>query len=131
MKLQRDYHGADCTLGQLLRDDGSPMCQTLELPWRDNHAQVSCIPAGQYTCALKFSPSHGYEVYWINGVPNRGAIEIHVGNTAADSKGCVLVGQARGHLGDQNAVLHSRAAFDAMMIELNGAASFPLEVTDP
>ncbi len=32
-----------------------PLVLTLELPWRDNQRNISCIPAGSYTCRQRIS----------------------------------------------------------------------------
>lgn len=127
--LQRDdMTPTEPTLGQLLREDRSVVCQTLELPWRDNHHGVSCIPTGTYAARRLWSPAHRRELFWIEGVPDRLAIELHIGNTIRDTRGCILLGQSRTHLGDQPALLHSRLAFDAFMTELADVDAFSLTV---
>ena len=89
---------------------------TLELPWRDNRAQRSCIPCGQFVCKPVSSTRFG-AVYLLQGVFGRSAILIHAGNFAGDvergfltnSRGCILVGCARGTANGQLAVLDSQA----------------------
>ena len=86
------------TFGVLYHDDW--WCFTLELPWRDNKANISCIPAGEYKVTRRYSPSFKRETYWIKDVPNRGYILIHSANFAGDTskgwhtnlKGCVTLG---------------------------------------
>lgn len=69
------------TFGRL--DFGAQSVHTLELPWRDNRRQKSCIPPGEYRCALVQSPRFG-RVYEVKGVPGRSAVLIHAANFAGD-----------------------------------------------
>ena len=66
---------------------------TLELPWKDNQQNISCIPEGKYTWQKYMSPKHG-EVLLIHQVPNRSMIEIHKGNFTTDIEGCILPGDS-------------------------------------
>jgi Family of unknown function (DUF5675) len=63
---------------------GSEYTFSLELPWRDNRPQLSCIPKGTYTCAIVNSPKFG-KVYEVKNVPNRGNVLIHSANVAGDT----------------------------------------------
>lgn len=63
---------------------GNVAIHTLELPWRDNRPQLSCIPAGTYQLAWKRSPKFGM-VYHVTSVPGRSAVLIHPANFAGDS----------------------------------------------
>lgn len=109
-RLQRSDQG---TLGKIFY--GEFQCYTLELPWRDNKRSISCIPAGSYDVKVRLSPKYG-KSYWVSDVPERSFILIHSGNWAGDVKkkfkthvnGCILLGQKRGLLGGQLAVLNSR-----------------------
>lgn len=129
MILQRDDQTDERTLGTLRGDDGDEstiVAQTLELPWKDNQPDVSCIPAGTYECVLKFSPEHNMNLYWITGVPNRADVEIHIGNFPSNTKGCVLLGDTR----EADAIDNSGDAFHRFMAAMNGAPSFTLTVAD-
>ncbi len=86
--LQRVYQN-DCTVGML--NLGNFRCFTLELPWKDNQKNISCIPAGVYKCNKILSPSLG-ECIEIYGVSGRDYIRIHAGNYTSQIQGCVLVG---------------------------------------
>lgn len=85
----------DCMLGGL--SFGAFQCYTLELPWRNNEPEQSCIPPGVYQCGLrpskKFGNWTGGMVYHIQPVQGRTDILIHAGNTPADTLGCILVGE--------------------------------------
>jgi len=99
-------------------------CYVLELPWRDNRRNVSCIPPGTYP--LSWRVSKKYRAFHIRNVPDRSFILIHAGNFAGDtslgfkthSEGCPMLGDAIGTLQGQVAVLNSRAtvrAFNALL----------------
>lgn len=69
-----------------------PLCVTLELPWRDNNHDTSCIPVGRYRCT-KYSGSRFRDVFAVRDVPGRSGVLIHSGNSLNDTRGCILVGQ--------------------------------------
>lgn len=130
MKLQRTSQNDQRTYGELLDDDGTLLCHTLERPWVGNKHGVSCIPAGTYP-AFRFSSPHlGYELFQLANVPDRVGIDIHIGNRVRDSEGCILVGKAEGQLDGEDAILQSRAAFHDLMAHLEGVDRFTLEVVD-
>ena len=109
-RLMRSNQG---TLGMLFYEGFR--CYTLELPWRNNKRSVSCIPGGSYNVKMRLSPKYG-QIYWVSDVPDRSFILIHSGNFAGDTSkgfkthvnGCILLGQKRGLLAGQLAVLNSR-----------------------
>ncbi len=68
------------------------VCKTLELPWKNNQHQISCIPTGTYDVVPRFSPEHGQHFHVIN-VPDRDMILIHEGNYHFNFLGCIGVGQ--------------------------------------
>lgn len=115
MILQRDSQTPLRTLGTMARDDGSKECETIERPWAGNQTGVSCIPAGRYVCSLRFSPHHGFAVFGVDNVPNRTDIEIHAANLPTQLLGCIALGESRGTLNGQDAVLASQAAVDTFM----------------
>lgn len=109
-RLRRSDQGTE---GLLVSGDFN--CRTLELPWRNNRRQVSCIPPGIYDVEIRLSNKYG-RVYWVRKVPDRTYILIHSGNYAGDKlkgfkshvMGCILLGKKSGFLGGQAAVLNSR-----------------------
>lgn len=115
MILRRDSANSARTYGSMLTDEGTKECDTIERPWRNNQEGVSCIPAGSYACSLRFSPAHGFAVFGVDAVPNRTDIEIHAANLPTQLLGCIALGQSRGTLTGQDAVLASQAAVDAFM----------------
>jgi len=91
---------SDCgkqTLGNLslYNSSGSLVyeCKTLELPWKNNMRQISCIPKGEYKVVVRVSQKY-QKRYHILSVPNRTLILIHHGNYYTQTLGCVLVGKA-------------------------------------
>lgn len=85
-------NGISPTYGVLLKDD-VPQCVTLELPWLLNVPDKSCIPAGVYPC-IPHNTADKPNCWEITGVPSRSSVLIHIGNTIADTEGCILVGNA-------------------------------------
>lgn len=78
------------TIGNIIYKE-EPIAVTLEHPFLDNRALVSCIPVGSY---LTKEDNSGRFKWWaLNGVPNRSNIEIHQGNTLHDTLGCIIVGK--------------------------------------
>lgn len=85
------------TIVRLDRDGSTPglvyidtkfFCFSLELPWKENARNVSCIPLGNYK--VKWDAS--VMKYRVLNVLNRTDIEVHKGNKLKDTTGCILVG---------------------------------------
>lgn len=115
MILQRDSQNAQRTYGTIMRDSGEVECQTIERPWAQNANGISCIPAGLYPCSLRFSPHHGFAVFGINNVPHRSDVEIHAANLPTQLLGCCALGESRGQINGQDAVMASQSAVDTFM----------------
>ena len=119
-RLARSDQGTE---GILLAGDFN--CKTLELPWRENARQISCIPPGEYDVEMRLSNKYG-RVYWVRRVPDRTYILIHSGNYAGDKQlgfkshvmGCILLGKHHGYLAGQRAVLNSRLTVRSFMREM-------------
>ena len=75
------------------------ICDTLEPTWRDyKHGArkikgISAIPEGRYAVVITWSPRMKQWLPLLLGVPMFSGIRIHAGNTAADTAGCILVGE--------------------------------------
>lgn len=115
---------------------GTFTCDTLELPWKDNQHNISCIPAGTYVCSVSHMGTMNIDAYLLAGVPNRGGIFIHPGNYAfgkqVDTEGCILIGNA---FEDRNGdgtddVVNSRATF-AQFMSYFANEPFELTIIDP
>lgn len=134
MKLIRVSTNDEGTRGILVF--GDDFVHTLELPWRGNRPNLSCIPAGRYDVSVRTSPKYG-DVYHVKNVPGRTYILLHHGNFGGDqtqglrthTAGCILLGSRVGRLYGQQAVLASRTArrkFETLM----DFEPFDLEVID-
>ncbi len=128
MKLIRDDANEQRIFGTLQTDAGEILCQTLERHWNDNVHGDSCIPEGSYPAFRFDSPHLGYELFQLANVPDRVGIDLHRGNVANDSQGCILLGTHRGVLGGVDAVLQSTIAFNAFMARMAGVSRFTLDV---
>ena len=65
----------------------------LELSFKDNERNISCIPSGIYQGEVRESKKYGRHIHILN-VPNRSLILIHSGNFNTQTKGCILVGDS-------------------------------------
>lgn len=77
-------------MGYLIAN-GEVICYTLELPWKDNSNFISCILPGSYNGILRYDKPDGWRIQ-LENVPNRTAVQIHIGNYTKDTEGCILVG---------------------------------------
>lgn len=66
--------------------------KTLELPWRENKKNISCIPLGNYLCKRTFSIKLLKYTYEVLNVISRDGIRLHPGNFFFDVEGCILMG---------------------------------------
>lgn len=67
------------------------ICYTLEKPWMDNQNNISSIPTGKYNAIIRYDHNDHWRIE-LKNVPNRDNVQIHIGNSVDDSKGCILVG---------------------------------------
>ena len=109
IKLIRLEKCDDGVLGMMLID-GVIFCATLEPEDKGNQRNISCIPAGNYTCKRYHSLKYP-ETYIVRNVPNRDLILFHAGNTEDDSHGCILLGKYHDRLKGKRAVLNSGETF--------------------
>jgi hypothetical protein len=76
------------TNGELFLN-GTRLCFTIELPWRNNHRQTSCVPEGKYELRKRYTERFGNHLILLN-VPNRDYILLHAANDALkEIKGCI------------------------------------------
>lgn len=93
------------------------LCDTLEDAVRDLNRNgifdngekkvygETAIPFGRYDVSVTRSPRFGRLLPLLHNVPEFTGVRIHAGNTAADSHGCILVGENK----EKGKVLNSRA----------------------
>ena len=87
LTLIRQYHerGVNGTLSI----GGQRICDTIELPWRNNQRRISCIPEGRYKLSKRYTARFNLHCR-VENVPGRDAILIHSFNRALkESKGCI------------------------------------------
>ncbi|RUT79033.1 DUF5675 family protein [Ancylomarina longa] len=123
LKVIRFSRESGSTQGLLLINDQFA-CYTLE---DEMHAQKiagkTCIPAGRYRMALrteggqsqhyaqKFPRMHKGMLH-VTSVPGFEYIHIHIGNTAKDTDGCLLLGdQVNNNMQGEGKVIHSTIAY--------------------
>ncbi len=127
------------TPGQLVTSEGF-VCDTLELPWRDNRRGESCITPDSYNGWLWQSPTMHRTVVRLENKHGRQDCLIHNGNFAGDTlldidgdgrggdlvtnvHGCTLVGEGYGVIrnkqGDmQMGILNSKDTLAALVEHL-------------
>ena len=101
-KLLRIIKSDKETLGVLITEETNEIfvCKSLELAWKGNQSNISCIPAGEYICkwtrSVHLSQLKGEDVftYQVFDVPEREGIRIHSANYFTQIQGCVALGSA-------------------------------------
>jgi hypothetical protein len=111
LTLSRTYF-PEGTNGKL-ECEGKFICNTIELPWKNNETKVSCIPEGKYFIRKRYSRKFQWH-FEVVEVENRSFILFHPANNAQNElNGCIapvlkLSGPGLG--------LISRKAFDRLKI---------------
>jgi len=127
IKITRLEYGENETIG-VLQLSCKVLCYTLELPWRDNKNDISCIPKGKYKCILAKYKDKG-DRWLVQDVPDRTGVFIHAGNTHNDILGCILPGSGIGYLNEDRAVLGSANAVNELMVKTKGMNEIELEIS--
>ncbi|WP_348825493.1 DUF5675 family protein [Flavobacterium aestuarii] len=87
ISITRTYF-PDGTNGKL-ECEGKFICNTIELPWKNNETKVSCIPEGKYFIKKRYSKKFQWHLEIIN-VKNRSFILFHPANNALkELNGCI------------------------------------------
>jgi hypothetical protein len=72
-----------------LECEGRLICNTIELPWKNNETKVSCIPEGKYFIKKRYSNKYKRHLEVLD-VKNRSLILFHPANNAMQElKGCI------------------------------------------
>jgi|SRR5215469_3876457 len=138
LQLRRDPPNAGATIGHLFYN-GQLECFTLEDVVREVPGEpvaqwkipgTTAIPRGIYRIQITPSPKFSNNpMPRLMDVPGFDGILIHPGNTAADTEGCILVGQMR----SVAEIFQSRAAFTALFVKLkatiDGGGTVTIQIT--
>lgn len=65
------------------------VCGTLELPWKDNHQDISCIPRGEYHIAITYSSKFKRKLIEVLNVLGRSGVRLHPANQITELEGCI------------------------------------------
>ena len=85
--LKRNYF-PDGTNGKL-ECEGKTICNTIELPWKNNERKVSCVPEGKYFLEKRYSAKFKWHIE-VKNVANRSGILFHPANNARQElNGCI------------------------------------------
>lgn len=133
--LQRRPSAHGCTIGEL-SIDGVFECYTLEdvvrerpgvpvAQWKVQNG--TAIPAKIFKIIIDLSNRFKRMMIHIIGVDGFEGIRMHAGNTAVDTDGCILVGQAVA--ADGSSILHSQAALAVLQPKIQAALDRGEEVT--
>jgi hypothetical protein len=117
-----DYQGKlfSCyTLEDTVRGNGDP--STVK-SWKvANH---TAIPYGVYRVLKTPSERFGCNMWELQNVPGFKGIRIHIGNTPADTSGCILLGLKR----EKDKILQSTAAIAEFETALANCEEWELEI---
>ena len=80
------------------------------------HGQTA-IPTGRYEVRMTYSPRFKRQLPLLVDVPAYEGVRIHSGNTAADTEGCILVGENT----ERGKVLNSRYWLGLLLDKMNEA----------
>jgi hypothetical protein len=145
--LKRRFKGESYTIGALYID-GVYLCETLEdkdrglrhdMPIEDIIRQKvkgeTAIPTGTYKVVTdivspKYSTREAYrfcggKVPRLLNVPGYEGILMHIGNTQADTQGCILVGENK----VKGQVINSTATFKRLYERLKNAEDITIEIS--
>lgn len=84
--LNRTYYPKSTT-GEISYD-AELLSYALELPWKNNQRQVSCIPENEYELAKRYSEKHGWHLILLGTSP-RADILMHEANYVRQLRGCI------------------------------------------
>ncbi len=127
IEVRRSPSTDGCTLGKMFVD-GAFECFTLEDVVREVPGEPvstwkvqnqTAIPFGTYDVIVTRSLHFGKDLPLLLNVPGFDGVRIHSGNTAADTEGCILVGETEG----ASQISASRAAFGVLFPKIQAAVA--------
>ncbi len=127
LTLKRKPSANGCTIGELSYN-GKFFCYTLEDVVRvgEKVPGATAIPVGRYPVTIERSPTFKILTPRLHNVPGFAGVLIHAGNSAIDTRGCILVGLAK--LPSNVKIYKSQDAFQALMAKLLDASSIELTI---
>jgi hypothetical protein len=118
LNVKRLEFSEESTVGEL-SINGQFECYTLEDKVRPVKIKgKTAIPAGRYEVIINFSQRFQRQLPLLLKVPDFEGVRIHPGNTAANTEGCILVGETK----NENFIGNSRLAFDRLFEKLKAAS---------
>ncbi len=118
LQVKRTDFSEESTIGELSVNDVFE-CYTLEDKVRPvKIAGKTAISSGRYEVIINFSQRFQKQLPLLLNVPNYEGVRIHSGNTAANTEGCILVGETK----TENFVGESRWAFNRLLEKLKIAS---------
>ena len=84
----------------VLSDNNQPLFASLLLTrgWRNNEANVSCLPIGTYPVVFEWSNKYQRKLWEVKNTGSRSEIKFHPLNYYFDSEGCNGLGRRPKHL---------------------------------
>ncbi|MDQ3185469.1 MAG: DUF5675 family protein [Pseudomonadota bacterium] len=118
LRVERTGFSEGSTIGKLYVNDQFE-CYTLEDKVRPVKIKgKTAIPAGRYEVVINHSQRFNRLLPLFLNVPNFEGVRIHAGNTAADTEGCILVGETK----DVGFIGQSKPAFERLFNKLKAAS---------
>lgn len=133
LQVLREQFSEECTLGRL-SNNGVFFGYTCEDADRRLEAGGSkiqnqtAIPRGKYKVILSFSHHFQRVMPELLDVPGYAGVRIHGGNTAADTEGCVLLGQQRTENGCANCAERNAALIDLLQADEDAGINSWIEI---
>jgi hypothetical protein len=131
-KVYRKFLKEEYTIGKfyykLNNGEWIYLCDTLEDAVRDTKIYgQTAIPYGTYKFVLYYSSTFKKRLPCLLNVPNFTNVMIHSGNTAEDTKGCILLGENK----SVGKVINSSIAVNKLLTLLayNGQPEYNLIIT--
>lgn len=130
LKLTRKTYTTLSTIGDL-EIDGKFQCFVLEDPVRPKKIKgETAIRAGKYNIIIDHSPKFGRLLPLLENVPEFEGIRIHPGNTAADTEGCLLVGETQAVDSIGTSKVAFEKLFTLLQTGLKGGGSVSIEIVE-
>lgn len=131
LRLWRHWRSEHSIIGVHQLPNGLDPVFTLELPWKDNQKNISCIPAGPYRCIRGISTKNREwgEAFFVQNVPGgrTAIIDGHIANKPEELLGCSAFGT---YYDREDHILYSSRAIDRWMKAMEGIDEYTLEIIE-